>query len=223
LRIRYLALIVGLTLTALSIGAVVQSTREYLLWEAGRRDYAEDSFLERPFTFAGHTFTVEDDQPTDSTYSEIAYEGRIRLLMDGRPLGPPSRALVRPGRHDLGRYHLWFDAWHFKERASGRTTLWLTRRLQPDSAASPRFEVITLAENGAPSRRLLSTWQLGASYPLFRSTQFVRDGTSAAIPLSMLEAAIFPPILLVFPIGTFVLGLYLIRRGLREGSDRVAA
>jgi hypothetical protein len=210
-------------LTALSLAAVVQSAREYLLWEGGRRDYVEVSFLEQPFTFAGHTFTVEDDQPTDSSDSEAQYEGTARLLMDGKPLGAPSRALVRRGRRDLGRYHLWFDAWQFRERAGGRNTLWLARRLQPDSTIGPRFEVITVAEDGAQRTRLLSTWQLGTTYPLFRATQFIRDGTSAAIPLSMLDASIFPPTLLVFPIGTLALGVYLIRHGRRGDSDRVAA
>jgi hypothetical protein len=197
--------------------------REYLLWESGAQQYREDSYLERPFTFAGQPIDIRDDQPTDSVTSEREYEGVIQILIDGQPLGPPARALVRRGRTDLGRYHLWFSAWTFTDRATGRTTLWLARRHQPDSTEGPRFEVTTVAEDGTRETRLLRQWQLGTSYPLFRSTQFVRDGSFFAIPLSMLEAFIFPPILLMFPIGTLIVGVVLVRRGTRTHLVRAAA
>jgi hypothetical protein len=210
-------------LIALSVAVIVQSGREYLLWERGAREYEERFVSELPFAFAGHTFSVADDQPTDSVSSQEGSPGTIRVLMDGVPLGSPSRAVVRRGLTDIGRYHLWFDAWQFRERQSGRSTLWLSRRLQPDPGAGPTFEVITIQENGKRSARVLRGWQLGRDYPLFRSTQFIRDGNSTAFPLSMLDALAAPPLLLVCPVGTLILGLYLAWRMRRRATSRLAA
>jgi len=46
---------------------------------------------------------------------------------------------------------------------------------------------------------------------VFRSTQFISDGSFFRMPLSMTEAAMFPPFLLVFPLGTLALGVFLLR------------
>jgi hypothetical protein len=207
-------------LVLFSLAAIVQSTREYALWETGQRTYDEDSFLALPIVFGGHSFDIRDDQPRDTAYSEDEYEGSVQWMRDGAPYESPSRARIRPGRNDIGRYHLWLDAWRFYERATGRTSLWLVRRLQPGNTGRPQFEVITVEQDGSTRLQRLRTWELGRSFPLFRATQFVRDGTSSAIPLSMLEAFIFPPILLVFPVGSLALGLILLRRGYRR-SERL--
>jgi hypothetical protein len=220
--LRRLWLTIGSALIILSLAAVVQSVRELLLWEQRGPDYAEESYLKRPLEFAGHTITVRDDQPTDSAHSEAAYEGRIQILMNGEPLGAPSRALVRRGRRDLGRYHLWFDAWQFTERATGQKTLWLARRLQPDPGGSPRYEVVVVDEQGRRQTRVYRGWELGSGYPLFRATQFIRDEWSA-FPLSMLDAVFFWPILLLYPLGTLVLGVSLLRRGAQARPLRAAA
>lgn len=79
-------------------------------------------------------------------------------------------------------------------------------------ARLPWFEVNTFDKDGRRETRMLRTWQLGSSYPLFRSTQFVRHGASSAFPLSMLDALMFPPILCVVPIGTLIIGYRLVRR-----------
>jgi hypothetical protein len=211
-----IARVVGITLLGLSGLSVAQTAREIALWELGSRRYAEESPQARAFAFAGHTFGVADDQPLDNTRSQAAFEGRIQPLMDGRPLGPPSRALVRRGLADLGRYHLWYDAWLFRERASGRTTLWLARRLQPTDASGPRFEVVTVDPGGRVQRRVLRPWRLGTEYRLFRATQFVREGTWTVMPLSLDAVIGFVPLfLLVFPLGTAVVGVRLIRGGRR--------
>jgi hypothetical protein len=211
----------GLLLVTLSLAACVQSFREYRLWENGARAYSEDFYLDLPFSFANHTFSIADDQPIDTAYSEQEFEGSAYLLMDGRPLTAPSRALVRRGHSDLGRYHLWIDAWKFVG-ASGDSALWLVRRLQQVESATPRYEVITLAGSGAPDRHVYAGWQLGRSYPLFRATQFLRTGVLEGMPLSMLDALIFWPILLIFPFGSFVLGSVLLWQGCRRMSERVA-
>ena len=210
----------GLLLALLSLAACVQSLREYVLWETGREAYSEDSYLELPFSFAGHTFRVADDQPIDTAYSEEEFEGTAYLVMDGHALTEPARALVRRGRSDLGRYHLWIDAWKFINE-SGDSSLWLTRRLQQAQDATPAYEVITLAAGASPERHVYAGWQLGGSYPLFRATKFLRTGVMEGVPLSMLSALYFWPILLVFPLGSFVLGTVLLWRGRRGLSGRV--
>ena len=83
---------------------------------------------------------------------------------------------------------------------------------QPVSGSSPRFEVITVEENGTTRVERLRAWQLSRSFPLFRATQFVRSGSSA-MPLSVLDGLVFPPLLLAFPFGTLILGLVMLLRG----------
>jgi hypothetical protein len=214
---------IGMALVALSALAVLQTAREVVLRQLGDRAYTEELRQERPLAFAGHTITVADDQPVDGTRSQADHDGWIQPLMDGKPLGPPSRARVRRGLADLGRYHLWFDAWVFRDRATGRASLWLARRLQPTDASDPRFEVVTVAPDGARERRVLRAWRLGTDYRLFRATQFVREGAWSAMPLSLgATFGVFPVLLLAFPIGTFFAGVLLMRRGSSARPGRVA-
>jgi hypothetical protein len=206
-----------------SVAAVVQSAREFMVWGIGEY-YEEDSFHALPISFAGHTFDVRDDQPRDTSYSEEESDGSVQWVRDGKPLAPPSYARVRRGRSDTGRYHLWLGASTFRERASGNTSLWLTRRLQSKDGERPLFEVITVEHDGGMRIQYLHSWQLGRSFPLFRSTQFVRSARATTFPaatiegfavspfpLSMLEGIAIWPILLVFPIGSLVLALHLLR------------
>jgi hypothetical protein len=129
---------------------------------------------------------------------------------------------VRRGLKDLGRYHLWLDAWIFQDRASGDRTLWLVRRLQPEEIESPKFEVTEVAPTGESETRILAAWQLGAEYRRLRATQFVRDGLWTVFPLSVSEVAgIAPTWLLLFPVGTLVCGLLLARRVDEKEGDPV--
>jgi hypothetical protein len=212
----------------LSVLAVMQSVREVIFWETGEGRYEEDSFLDLPIVFAGDTFNIRDDQPRDTAYSEDDSPGSVQWMRNSQPFGPVSYAGVRRGRDDIGRYHLWLDAWTFREDATGKTSLWLTRRLLPNGRGRPMFEVITVQQDGRTRIEHLSAWQLSRSFPLFRSTQFVRSGRASGIPaamvetfllspfpLSMLEGLFLWPILLVYPVGSFFLGLSLLRRNNR--------
>lgn len=201
----------GFLLIALSIASVVQSVREVVLWEGGQSRYDERFITQRRFRFAGQSFEVVDEHPYAPRSGEAEVPGTIRLLANGSMIGAPSRAEVRPGHDDLGRYHLWFDARIFRDRRSGDSTLWMARRIGADGS-SPRFEVTTIRADGARTRRLFRTHQLGRSYPLFRTTQFLRGSSFWVVPLSVLDFGIFPPFLLVFPIGTLVFGIILLRR-----------
>ena len=215
---------VGWVLVSVSFLAVAQTVREVALWELGSRKYAEESSQERTFRFAGHTFTVADDQPADGTHSQTEYDGTIQPLMDGRPLGPPSRARIRRGLEDLGRYHLWYDAWLFADRARGDTSLWLARRLQETDQSVPRFELTVVDAVGRADRRVLSRWALDRDYRVFRGTQFVREGGWTVMPLSLTGVAGFvPPFLVLFPIGSFLVGMRLLRRPRSPTRSVVAA
>ena len=202
--------------------ACIQSFREYLLWERGLAAYSESSYLELPFAFENHQFAISDNQPIDTAYSEQAFEGAAYITMDGKALTEPARALVRRGRADLGRYHLWIDAWRFVDTA-GDSTLWLARRLQSSPGSTVRYEVLTLGAGHPVDRHVYQGWQLGRSYPLFRSTQFLRTGILDGVPLSMLDALYFWPILLVFPFGSLVLGCMLLRPRRSRRPEQVAA
>lgn len=204
---------IGDALVGLSLFAVAQTVRELALWELGGRPFAEESVEEPAIEFAGHVFTVADDQPVDHTSGQSEYEGKIQPLMDSHPMSAASRARVRRGPEDLGRYHLWYSAWLFRERASGRTTLWLARRLQPSNADWPRFEVTVVQPDGSVRTRVLRGAQLAGEYRLYRATQFVRQGTWSVLPLALGDViGLFPLFLAIFPIGTFALGVWLIRR-----------
>jgi hypothetical protein len=216
MRLRW---IIGGILAAVSVASIIQSFREYLLWERGSRRYDERPLLERPFRFAGQSFTVADSHPYtpagEGEYtSEAAVWGTIQVFRDQSPLDSRSRAEVRPGRKDLGRYHLWFDASVFRDKQSGDSALWMARRIEAEGSR-PLYEVITIAADGGEIRRLLRTHQLGRSYPIFRSTQFLRGSTFFVVPLSVLDFFIFPPFLLIFPVGTLITGLLLVRSGKR--------
>lgn len=203
----------GAALVAVSLFAVVQTIRELLLWERGRAQFADESVSARPISFAGRTWSVTDNQPFTPGAGYTEFEGAIQPTVDGRPLGMPSRAKVRRGLADLGRYHRWYDAWLFRERGSGQRTLWLARRLQAMESDAPRFELVTISEAGEWHTQVLRSWQLCRDYPTFRATQFVREGTSWPFPLA-LDGVIgfFPILLLIFPLGTLVLGVFLLAR-----------
>lgn len=197
--------IVGWSLVLLSVLSVLQSWREYRLLRESMSVYVETNLEERTFSFGRHTVVLSDDQPNDTLRSEHEWPGTLRIQIDGQPIGSPSFAGIRRSRTDRGRYHSWLDAWTFREVDTGRLNLWLTRRLQPPGTRLPRFEVTVLDTTGTPQTRTYRAYQLGTSFPLYRSTEFLRWGESV-FPLSMLEWIAFPIGLLVFPFGTFLVG-----------------
>lgn len=225
-RMGKVARVVGVGLVGVSALATLQTVREIILAEVGDRRYTEEDLSARSLSFGGRTLTVLDDQPyrpTDPQHKEDEYGGTVRLLLDGHPLGMPSWARVRHGRNDLGRYHLWIDAWIFRERTSGTASLWVARRVQADSASEPRYEVTTVAEDGSVRRREVGGWQMSTDYRLYRTTQFITDGKWTAFPLALVDVlGFFPVLLLVFPIGTAVVGCWLLRLGVRKRSALAA-
>ena len=141
----------GFLFITVSLVAVVQSGRELIFWEVGeRRDEDHPVLHELPLHLGDRTFTVVDDQPVDSGPSQAEHEGTIQLVMDGQPLGPVSRAKVRRAQRDLGRYHLWVDAWAIRDRRTDQTTLWFVRRLEPSGRAVTVVRSEYLRQGRAP-------------------------------------------------------------------------
>jgi hypothetical protein len=205
--------IVGWGLVLLSLIAVIQSARAVGLWEIAGRRYTEHSVQDLPITFAGQAIEIRDNLARTATGSQAASEGKIEVRLNGRLQGVASRAAIRMGLGDIGRYHGWLDAWIFVARANGDSTLWITRRLQAADSDPARFELVVVHANGTVETRTVRGWQLGFDYPSFRSTQFVRSGAWEALPLDVSDlAGLFPILLLIFPLGTLFTGIFLLRR-----------
>jgi hypothetical protein len=203
--------VVGWGLILFSLISVIQTARAIWLWESASRCCTERSVQSAPITFAGSTIEVSDNLPRTATGSQSASQGEIQLRIDGQPVGVPSRAAVRSGLTDLGRYHGWLDAWVFTDRGSD-SSLWITRRLQPAANDPVRFELVIVRSNGAVERRTVHGWQLAFDFPSFRSTQFIRSEWEV-LPLDVSEVAgFFPIFLLLFPLGTLVAGIVLLVR-----------
>jgi hypothetical protein len=213
----------GWLFIGLSALCVVQSAREWRAWTPDPRLAERDLPLALPIEFAGHRVTVADNLPTDSVSSEREFEGRLQLFLDGRPLGAPSRAFVRPGRRDLGRYHTWLQVSRFHDRETGRDILFLARRIEPRTGGSVRFEVNRIDANGTVTTQLLHPWSLGRRYPVWRATQFLRANEWETFPLSMLEALGFPVFLVIFPVGTLIAGVVLVWFGRRLARSTASA
>jgi hypothetical protein len=202
----------GWILIVLSALSVVQTVRLAWLFERGGAAFDEATVRSSPVNFAGRTITVSDDQPhtQDTIDSRTEFDGVITVELDGHPYGTPSRAEVRRALDDLGRYFGWVDVWTFRSRESGETTLWMGRRLQPARGATPLFEITTIDEKGRVNADTLRAWRLGFDYRHYRTTQFIRSGTWATMPLTLELAGFVPLTLLVFPIGSAIAGVMMI-------------
>jgi hypothetical protein len=117
----------------------------------------------------------------------------------------------------MGRYHLWLYASIFQSRETGQASLWVARRIETDSASTPQYEVITVAAGGDVSTRTVRGWRLGSEYRLYRATQLLAGGEWTAFPLALGDiVGFFPPFLLLFPLGSGILGAWLLRKSRRR-------
>lgn len=206
------------------------------MWDHVSAGYTERSILENPLSAVGHEVAVRDDLPADGLRPgddrEKSRLGRATVLVDGQIAGATALAEIRPARTDLGRYHLWINAWAFVPAGTADTMVLLARRLRPDSLHPERYELIML-RRGSVERRVLMMGQLTESWPAFRGTQLVRSALDTdrplpisilhallrqPFPLSVLEGAAFPPLLLLFPLGPLVLGALMLRAAHRRAA-----
>jgi hypothetical protein len=123
--------------------------------------------------------------------------------------------MVRPGLNDMGRYHLWIDAWTFTDRRSGDTALFLGRRLEP-AAKGNSYEIIRIGADGTYTVRHLSRSQRAESYPIFRTVQFLSDHSESVYNFSLTNVwpSIVVPIL--YPWISSLIGMVLLMVGIRR-------
>ena len=78
--------VIGFALVTVSAISLIPTAREFAI-QSDAEDFDESKVSGSAFAFGGHTFTVTDDQPTDSTSRKKEFPGRIQLFADGKPLG----------------------------------------------------------------------------------------------------------------------------------------
>lgn len=205
----------GVFLVAISVLSIAQTLREVVLFESGESKYPEGPALRLPIHFGGHVVAVADDQPhmpgDTNTYYK-ATQGRIQVFIDSHPHGEPSTARIRVTLDGLGRYFGWVDALQFKKSNDSDASVWFSRRIQKTASAPPIYEITTIDGNGAIATDTFPAWRLGTDYHRFRATQFMQTGTHV-MPLSMADVlGVMPIFVLVFPLGTLLLGVLLLRR-----------
>ncbi|MDB4914143.1 MAG: hypothetical protein JWM95_1787 [Gemmatimonadetes bacterium] len=138
----------GAALIAISLLAVVDTIRAGVLEERGRSRYDNRMVSLRRFAFAGHQVALEDDQPTDTVSHQHETPGMLRVMIDGRVVGTPSRVGVRRGVANASRYHSWFQATVFTSRANGDSSLWLARKVRRGRSDS-HYEITEINSDGS--------------------------------------------------------------------------
>lgn len=217
----------GLLLTAVSALPIVQGLREDEFWRAGAERFEEKGVRELPVLFAGRTITIEDPLPRGGPPSEAEERSQARVLLDGQEVLPADFAMVRPGRSDLGRYHLWIDAWIFTDRRTGEKALYLGRRLSAPAHKARPYDLLLVSADGSYRLRRLSFADRAESFPIWRTIQFLNDGTESVYPFSL--SNVWPTVLVpvFYPNTTLALGPVMLLIGLwldrRRRSDTSAA
>ncbi len=204
-------------LVATSALAILQSFRESRLFDRGFAEYKEDFAFDLPLSFKDHTITLTDSLPTDTSLGQAERNGSVTIAIDGHPISS-EYASIRPGQESMGRYHLWIEAVTFYDRANGQSVFLLAQRLQPNGHGRARVRVVTIPESGAMTLDTLPRYAFFPTYPRFRASQFVRDGAYSPFPFSVLDGFLFPLVFVVFPLGSLVVGVVLLRRA-KAGSS----
>ena len=200
---------IGGVLLLLSVAAVVQTARE--VWQGLGSDWTESPLSGNEFAFAGRTITIV--KPTkDSAASKGALVKQELVFIDGVEVGAATngRMSTWPFIGSRRSPH-WFDAVKFVDRAARDSSLWMARRLQVADTVPPRFEIITLDATGRYSVQTRSQTELRGDYRLSSVTGLVGEDPSWEFPLSVVNFVWFPYLWLVFPIGTSLLGVILLR------------
>ncbi len=213
----------GVMIAAVSAFPIVQDVREEAFWKAGNDRFHERQLLALPLSFAGRSITIDDPLPRGGPRSEASEPSAARVLLDGREVLPMAPAMVRPGRDDLGRYHLWIDAWIFTDRRTGESSLYLGRRQRASAASGRSYDLLRLHTNGTYELRQLSFADRARSYPIWRTIQFLNDGAESVYPFSLTN--VWPGLLVpvLYPRATFLLGVVMVAIGLWRRRSAGAA
>jgi len=207
--------IVGLVLLGVSIVPAIQTGRAMSFWDRGQRRYEENPRQDLPLHFAGRVVTLQDSLPETTPPSEQAQTGTVRIFVDTALVFPARSVLVRPGRKktDIGRYHLWLDAWVFVDRRTGDSIFMLGQRVGVPDVPPARYDILSIRSNGATAVEAIAPRDRARSFPVYRTIQFLNDGAPSVyvFDLTQVWPTIFIPIL--FPVATGLVGFILVLIG----------
>ncbi len=82
---------------------------------------------------------------------------------------------------------------------------------QAVDSARPRFEIITIDATGKYSVQIRTKNELRGEHRMSSVTYLVAEDPIPEFPLSLVNFILFPYLVLVFPIGTGLLGVLLLR------------
>lgn len=205
---------VGVALLSLSLVAVVQTARE--VWQGVGSGWTESPVVDTAFTFAGRTITILKPPRSDGGPTR-AWVPQERVRIDGVDIGAATglRMATWPYQVDRRSPH-WFDAVTFVDRAGRDSSLWMARRLQAADTVRPRFEIITVDATGNYTVQVRTQEEVRGEYRLGTVTALVGENSRPEFPLSVVNLLWLPYLLLVFPIGTGIVGVLLFRSGRSE-------
>jgi len=216
---------VGLVLLGVSIVPAIQTGRALIFWDRGQQRYDENSRQVLPLQFAGRVVTLQDSLPELTPPSEQEQPGTVRVFLGTALVFPARSVRVRPGRKktDIGRYHLWLDAWVFVDRRTGDSTFMLGQRVGLADAPPVRYDVLTIRSNGDTDVGTIAPGDRASSFPVYRTIQFLNDDAPSVylFDLTQVWPTIFIPIL--FPVATGLVGLILVVSVLRRRRVDAAA
>jgi hypothetical protein len=178
---------------------------------------------QREFTFAGRLVTVQD-RGLDATVPDSTKVFQERLLIDSVATGQETGLRMRGWPVGVAmRSPHWFSLVRFTDRATGDSTVWFARRLQPADSVRPRFEIIRIDARGRYEVETRDRDELRSEYRVARVTQFLAEDAPSGFPFSMIQFLFFPVLLLLHPIGTVLLGVRLVRVPKDSRKDARAA
>ena len=188
--------------------------REIVFWERGAARFDEQVVTDNPIRFGGRAIQFRDSLGALPP-SEAAFPGLVEILIDEQVVSKGQEAMIRPGRRDIGRYHLWITAGIFRDRRTGSEDLWLGRRIESKGSARA-YEIIRINQAGRLSTDRVALRQRADSYPLYRTVQFLSDESPTVYWGSL--GNVWPNIIVpvFYPWIVFVFGLLFVVVGWRS-------
>lgn len=201
--------VVGVVLLSLSSLAVVQTARE--AWQELGTPWTSTPMSDTAFTFSGRSIVIKRPPRVDAG-PRPALVPQERVLIDGVAVGAATglRMATWPYQGDRRSPH-WLDAEKFVHRAGRDSSVWLARRLQVADSVPPRFEIIAVEANGQTSVHVYGQSEVRGEYRRGTVTALIAEDPRPEFPFSVVGLLWVPYLLLVFPIGTGIVGVVLLR------------
>ena len=209
--------VAGIILLSLSLFSVVQTIQE--VWQSYNSEWTESPIRDNEFRFAGRTISIEKPPYSSSSNDQRVQQERIRI--DGMEVGAATGLRMSRWRLPSGiRSPHWLTVMAFVDRARGDSSLWIARRLQAADSVPQRFEIITIDATGEYRVQMHTQDELRRDYRLNAVTGLVGESPFPEFWLSIVNFAMVPWLLLIFPIGTGVLGVALLRSSRAQKDEQ---